>query len=167
MPAARNRISRDARIAFDALSIEGGLLTADWLARVAQLQAPSQQPADYRIPKPLQVRDEIGRYWRIAQAHWADFQSGRAQGGEPMALVTAFVEGLLRDALGFSIERVEFASAGEKQYPLRFLASGQRVPVAVAPAGAGLNEPFSELGDGRRRRSAFALLQEFLNASRV
>src|SRR5207247_7500924 len=100
MPVARRRSNREAQIAFDALSIEGGLLAAEWLARVAQLQAPSQTDADYRIPKGLHVRDEIGRYWRIAQAHWADLESGRAQSGDATALANSFVEGLLRDAFG-------------------------------------------------------------------
>ena len=29
---------RDAQLAFDALAIEGGLLSPDWLARIAQLR---------------------------------------------------------------------------------------------------------------------------------
>ena len=67
--ASATRVRRGtATIAFEALSIEGGLLSADWLARVAQLSAGGQGEADYRIPKGLNLRDEIGRYWRIAVA---------------------------------------------------------------------------------------------------
>jgi len=67
---------RDTQLAFDALSIEGGLLSPDWLARVAQLSAGLQSDGDYRVPKGLNLRDEIGRYWRIAQAHWHEFAEG-------------------------------------------------------------------------------------------
>ena len=58
----------DATLQFDALALEGGLLPAEWLARVAALEAPAQSPTDYGIKKGLQLRDEITRYWRIAGA---------------------------------------------------------------------------------------------------
>ena len=50
-------------------------------------------------------------------------------------------------------------------YPVRFFALGDRVPIVVAPAGAGLDAPLPELGDEHRRRTTFGLLQETLNAS--
>ena len=70
--------AKEAQLAFEALSIEGGLLSPDWLSRAAQLAAGGQSEADYRVPKGLNLRDEIGRFWRIAQAHWGDFEAGRA-----------------------------------------------------------------------------------------
>ena len=76
MALRRTPRRRDAQLAFDALSIEGGLLSPDWLARVAQLSAGQQSESDYRIPKGLNIRDEIGRYWRMAQAHWREFAEG-------------------------------------------------------------------------------------------
>ena len=72
----------------------------------------------------------------------------------------------LRDALCFSsVMREEPRTIGERVYPVRFFALGDRVPVVVAPVGAGLDTPLPEFGDDRRRRSAFGLLQEYLNAS--
>ncbi len=163
-----SRTSRrvETLLAFDALSIEGGLLGAEWLGKVAQLEAPGQEPADYRVPKGLHIRDEIARSWRIAEACWKELETGRSSGGDPQALAERFLEVLLRDAFGFaSLTRVEPRTIGERVYPVRFFALGDRVPVVVAPAGAGLDTPLPELGDGRRRRSAFGLLQEYLNAS--
>ena len=165
MSARRNR-KVDARIAFDALSIRGGLLGADWLAKVAQLQAASQAPTDYRVPKGLQIRDEIARSWRIAQAHFAQMETGRASGGDGRALAERFVEAFLGDALGFRpVARAAPKTIGEGVYPVRFFGLGDRVPIVVAPVGAGLDAPLAEFGDDRRRRSAFGLLQEILNAS--
>ena len=156
----------EARVAFDALSIEGGLLGAGWLGKVAHLQAAAQEPADYRIPRGLHVRDEIARSWRIAQACFREMESGRASGGDARALAERFLEAFLRDAFGFaSLTRAEPATIGERVYPVRFFALGDRVPVVSAPAGAGLDTPLPELGDDRHRRSAFGLLQETLNAS--
>jgi hypothetical protein len=160
--ARRNALTTE--IAFDALQIEGGLLAADWLARVAQLKAPFQSEADYRVPKGLNLRDEIGRYWRIAQAYWADL-SARSSVASPSDLADQFVVGLLRDVFGFtSLTPTGALIESERFFPIRFSALNSRVPVIIAPVGAGLDSPSSELADGSRRRSAFALLQEYLNA---
>jgi hypothetical protein len=156
----------EAQLAFEALSIEGGLLGAEWLAKVAQLQASAQTPADYNVPKGLTIRDEIARSWRIAQACFQEMEAGRTAGGDAAILAERFVEALLRDAFGFaSLVRVEPRLIGDWVYPVRFFALSDRVPIVVASLGAGLDSPLPELGDGRRRRSAFGLLQEALNAS--
>ena len=164
--ASRAGRPAEARIAFDALSIEGGLLGADWLGRVAQRQAGEQEPADYRIPKGLDLRDEIARSWRIAQSGFRELESGRAAGGDARALAERFVEPLLRDAFGFaSLAGAEPRTIGDRVYPVPFFALRGRVPVVVAPAGLGLDAPVPEPGNDRRRRSAFGLVQETLNAS--
>jgi hypothetical protein len=76
------------------------------------------------------------------------------------------VTALLREAFGFaSLAPVEPAHLAERVYPLGFAALAGRVPVVVAPAGAGLDALLPELGDGSRRRSAFGLAQEYLNAA--
>ena len=156
----------EARIAFEALSIEGGLLGAEWLGKVAQLRAVAQEPADYRVPKGLNIRDEIARSWRIAQACFREMEAGLASGGDARALAQRFLEAFLRDAFGFtSFMHAEPAIIDERVYPVRFFALGDRVPIVAAPLGAGLDTPLPELGDDRRRRSAFGLLQETLNAS--
>ena len=133
---------------------------------MAQLQAAAQEPADYRVPKGLQIRDEIARSWRIAQACFREMEAGRSSGGDARALAERFLEAFLRDALCFaSVTREEPSTIGERVYPVRFFALGDRVPVVLAPVGTGLDTPLPELGDDRRRRSAFGLLQEYLNAS--
>ena len=164
--APRRSRPGEARIAFEALSIEGGLLGAEWLGKVAQLQAAAQEPADYRVPKGLHIRDEIARSWRIAQACFREMDAGRASGGDARALAERFLEAFLRDVLCFaSLVQVEPRTIGEHVYPVRFCALGDRAPIAMAPVGEGLDTPLPELGDERRRRSTFGLLQEYLNAS--
>ncbi len=184
MARRTQRTARTAELAFDAITIEGGLLAADWLARVAQLKAPQQDPADYGVPKGLELRDEIGRYWRVAQAHWSEFEAGRKAEVEPHALARRFVVSLLREAFGFSdvAERpllVAQASLGleddddrrrpvelkGRAWPLTAIDDAGRVPLACAPAAAGLDSAHRHLGDEHRKRSAFGLIQEFLNVS--
>jgi hypothetical protein len=159
---------RETKLAFEALAIEGGLLSPDWLARVAALDAGGQSEADYRVPKGLQLRDEISRYWRIAQAYWSELAAGRANVATPevaLALSERFVLAFLRESFGFaSLTATEPLVIAERSYPLRFAALGGRVPVVIAPAGLGLDTLSPAFGDGGRRRSAFGLAQESLNA---
>lgn len=156
----------DVQLAFEALSIEGGLLSPDWLSKVAQLSAKHQAEADYRVLKGLNLRDEIGRFWRVAQAHWRDFAAGRAAGAEPKALAETFVPLLLRDCFGFeTLAPLDPVIIAGKTYPIGFSSLGRRVPVVIAPAGAGLDTPSARFGEAGRRRSAFGLAQEYLNAA--
>lgn len=167
-PAQKRRgtRAREAQLAFEALSIEGGLLSPDWLSRAAQLAAGGQSEADYRIPKGLNLRDEIGRFWRIAQAHWSDFAAGRAGQADPRLLAERFVQALLRESFGFAtLAKAEPVVLAERSYPIGFAALGGRVPVVIAPAGSGLDTLAPAFGDGTRRRSAFGLAQEYLNAA--
>lgn len=166
---ARRARHSETQLAFEALAIEGGLLSPDWLARVASLDAGGQTEVDYRIPKGLQLRDEIGRYWRIAQAHWGDFAAGRASVIRPEAArlrSERFVLALLRESFGFaSLSPIETQLIGDRSYPIGFAALGGRVPVVIAPEGVGLDALAPASGDGGRRRSAFGLAQEYLNSA--
>lgn len=165
MAANRKTKAREAQLAFEALSIEGGLLSPEWLSKVAQLQAGTQAEADYRIHKGLNLRDEIGRYWRIAQAHWADFKSCREAKADAKAVAERFVPALLRDAFGFTVlTPVQPVVLQERAYPIGHATHGGRVPIVVAAAGSGLDALSPAFGDGARRRSAFGLAQEYLNA---
>jgi type I restriction-modification system DNA methylase subunit len=167
MAKARTKVrSRDAQLGFEALAIEGGLLSPEWLSKVAQLTAEGQNEADYRIPKGLNLRDEIGRYWRIAQAYWQDLNSGIDK-ADPSALAERFVLGLLRESFGFaSLTSVSSQVLAERAFPIGHAALDGRVPVVIAPAGTGLDTLSPAFGDGTRRRSAFGLAQEYLNTQK-
>ncbi|MGC3998046.1 MAG: N-6 DNA methylase [Anaeromyxobacter sp.] len=166
---------REAQLAFEALSIEGSLISPEWLAKVAQLGAGHQAEADYRIPKGLNLRDEIGRYWRMAQAHWADFARAWSVGTAGKPVAEQFVTALLRDCFAFgSLVAKEPVAKGERIHPIGWTALEGRVPVViVAPRPPGdpatarrsaLDDLSPDLGDEGRRRSAFGLAQEYLNA---
>lgn len=165
MAAARTPRRRDAELAFDAIFIEGGLLAPEWLSRITLATAEHQAPADYRIDEGLTLRDEIARYWRMAQAQWAKFSTGRAAGGDPKALAETFVSTLLRKCFGFGTLNASAPTEIQgRVYPIGFSALEGRVPVVIAPAGLGLDTHAPMFGDGHRKRSAFGLAQECLNA---
>jgi hypothetical protein len=165
MVAAKRTRTREAQLAFESLSIEGGLLSPEWLSKVAATAADGQSDAEYRVPKGLNLRDEIGRYWRIGQAHWAEFAAGGNGKANPQALAERFVSALLREAFGFtSMVSVPPVLIAERSYPIGKAALQGRVPVVVAPAYSGLDTLSPAFADGGRRRSAFGLAQEHLNA---
>ncbi|OJH79419.1 MAG: restriction endonuclease [Stenotrophomonas maltophilia] len=158
---------RDTTLEFDAIHIEGGLLPAEWLANIAALQAVHQSPTDYGIPKGLNLRDEVGRYWRIAQAHWSEFANARAQAEDPHALASRFAQALMREVFGATDLRAHGAPVeiGERLYPLTATAREGRLPLVIAAVGQRLDERDRRYGDSGRQRSAFGLLQDYLNAS--
>lgn len=158
---------RDATLEFDAIHIEGGLLPAEWLATIAALKADHQTPADYGILRGLNLRDEVGRYWRIAQAHWSEFDAARGQAEDPQGLATRFVQSLLRDVFGAGDLQPHSAPVeiGERLYPVTATAREGRLPLVIAAADQRLDERDRRFGDSGRQRSAFGLLQDYLNAA--
>jgi hypothetical protein len=155
---------KTTRLAFDALMVEGALIAPDMIADVAALKATAQSEADYRIPPGLKLRDEIGRSWRIAEALWARFSQARG-GGSAYAATQAFVDDLLRQVFGFvSLEPVTSRHVGSRAFPVRRVALSGRVPIAIAPAGDGLDRGLDQFSEDHRKRSASLLVQELLNA---
>lgn len=158
---------RDAALEFDAIHIEGGLLPAEWLASIAALKAAHQLPGDYGIPKGLNLRDEVGRYWRIAQAHWSEFAHAREQAEDPHGLASRFVQALMRDVFGATDLQPHTAPVdiGERLYPITATARTGRLPLVIGAAHQRLDERDRRYGDSGRQRSAFGLLQDYLNAA--
>ena len=152
------------RLAFDALRIEGALIAPDMIAQVAALKAKGQSEADYRTFPGLKLRDEIGRYWRIGEALWARLKLGRAA-GQAHAATGAFVDDLMCQVFGFeSLAKVPSRRVGDSDFGVRRVALGGRVPIAVAPAGEGLDRALDQFAEGHRKRSAALAVQELLNA---
>lgn len=116
----------------------------------------------------LELRDEIGRYWRMALAELSDFEAWRNAKADPQVLVRRFEVGLLRDAFGYGdlAEPPQPLEREGREWPTTTIDPSGRVPVVCAPAATGLDTPHRHLGRGHRKRSAFGLLQEFLNVSK-
>ncbi|HEX2854106.1 MAG TPA: N-6 DNA methylase, partial [Opitutaceae bacterium] len=156
---------------FDSLRLEGGLFVPSALEKAARGEHTAQKPADYRLPKGLALVDEQGRAFRIATALYKTFEPTRARRDVDATRATVgFVTELLRDAFGYA----DFAlcpapvTLADRAYPITAFSSGGRVPVIIAPHTLELDEPderFAVLGSGSRRRSAYQLAQQFLNAS--
>ncbi len=154
-------------LAFSAIRIEGGLLAADFLGRVARFDATGQAEADYDIPKGLKLRDEIGRYWKIALNLWQDFQAGQQRTDHDAHSFTSkdFLEPFCRHVLGFTdMQAVGQITLAERIFPIGYQTLAGQVPLVFAAHTLGLEQADVRFGDGHRRRSPFLLAQEYLNA---
>lgn len=150
----------------EAISIEGGLLSPEWLSKIAQLQAMAQSGSDYGIPKGLTLRDEIGRYWRISEALWQEYQAKTAGRTDTRAQTEKFVNDLFKQCLGFDdLKATEPVTVSERIYPIRAAACNNKVPIVISSPQESLDKLSERFGEDHKRRTAFGLLQEYLNAS--
>lgn len=168
------------QLAYTALRIEGGLIPAEELTRLTTLAAPEateQTEGHYDIPKGLKLRDEIARYFKIAQNLWQDFaQQRQRQDANPHSItVQTLLLPLLRQVLCYTDltaqSSVPASGNSHHTYNIGHAALGGRLPVVLAGFDQPLDLAAERFGDtnpetGRtRRRSPYMLAQEALNAS--
>lgn len=168
------------QLAYTALRIEGGLIPAEELTRLTTLAVPEateQTEVHYDIPKGLKLRDEIARYFKIAQNLWQDFaQQRQRQDANPHSVtVQTLLLPLLRQVLGYTdlTAQSSLPASGNSQqaFNIGHAALGGRLPVVLAGFDHPLDQAAERFGDtnpdtGRtRRRSPYMLAQEALNAS--
>lgn len=153
-----------------SLRLEGALFLPDQLEKAALGEADRQSAGDYLTPKGLRLRDDYSRAFQIAGAQWRHFAPQTERSDlDADSTTRTFVLELLRDAFGYhGIQAIEGFSANERHYPISLLAGS--VPVVVAPHHLGLDSADERFAiaysaGGSRKKSAFQLAQEWLNAS--
>jgi len=150
------------------LTLEGGLFLPDQLEKAALGSAQWQTEADYGTPKGLKLKDDYSRAFQIACAQWKHFAAHLDRSDVDAATLTqTFVYELLRDVFGYTnLKPCSGITVGDRHYPISFLAG--KLPVVVAPHTLSLKDVDSRFaieGSGSKKKSAFLLAQEFLNAS--
>jgi hypothetical protein len=154
---------------FAALAVQGGLLPPEFLRTVAGLQAGQQDNAAYGLTRSLNIREEIGRNFRIAADLWADFRARREAKGAELrrAAVDGWLVPFLIQALGFKeLQPVRSpVVVAERSFPLTHLAHGGAVPLVLVAPGFDLDRADPLFGEEGRRRTPMGLLQEYLNAA--
>ena len=157
-----------AALNLPTLTLEGGLFLPDQLEKAALGSAQWQTEADYGTPKGLKLKDDYSRAFQIACAQWKHFAAQLERTDvDAAALTHTFVQELLRDVFGYAnLQPCPGIQLGERRYPANMLAGN--VPVVVAPHTFALFETdtrFAIAGSGTRKKSAFMLMQELLNAN--
>jgi len=164
------KVKRTAKSALNlpSLTLEGALFLPDQLEKAALGQARLQTEADYQTPKGLKLKDDYSRAFQIACAQWKHFAPAlEREDVDALAITQTFVEELLRDVFAYStLQCPGTIQIIDRAYPITFLAG--HVPVVVAPFNTKLDDSlpiFAIEGSGSRKKSAFQLAQELLNAS--
>lgn len=157
-----------AALNLPTLTLEGSLFLPDQLEKAALGSSQWQTEADYLTPKGLKLKDDYSRAFQIACAQWKHFAAQLERDDVDAAELTQnFVHELLRDVFGYAdSQATQGITVGERRYPVSLLAGS--VPVVVAPHTLALHESdprFAIAGSGSRKKSAFMLTQELLNAS--
>lgn len=145
---------------FDAIRIEGSILPAEFLNTVAALRAPHQSEADYDIPAGLKLRDEIGRYWRIAHSLWQryDEDSRRGDLNASDVGIDRWLTHLFNRVLGYEdLSPTAPLTIGERNFPITHRAAGDHVPLVLALRGHSLDKGHAAFGEEGRKRSPHGL----------
>ena len=159
---------------FVALKVEGGLFPGEFLNKVANFHAKHQRAEDYRLARGLNLRDEIGRAWRIAEAEWRAFRDIRNREDVNAVLVAQEWQiRLLKAVLGYEdIVKGDARVVGDRLFPLSHGAEHGSIPLLLTAPRFDLDRGVVEFGEGGtesgrpvRRRSPHALVQEYLNAA--
>jgi hypothetical protein len=150
------------------LTLEGGLFLPDQLEKAALGSAQWQSESDYGTPKGLKLKDDYSRAFQIACAQWKHFAAHLDRSDVDAATLTqTFVHELLRDVFGYTyLKPCSGITVGDRHYPISLLAG--KLPIVVAPHTLSLKDTdprFAIDGSGSKKKSAFLLAQEFLNAS--
>jgi hypothetical protein len=66
---------RKSTLSFDAITLDGSLLSSAKFAAVAERKAEEQSDTDYSILKGLTLRDETARYFCMGQALFRDLHA--------------------------------------------------------------------------------------------
>jgi hypothetical protein len=143
------------------LQVRGSLIGSEYIPSIVRLQAKHQEPRGYGVSGTMV--EVIVHDYSAARAAWGALVRGR--GKRTSAAVRTFLVTLLRDGLGFvSLTPCEPVILDEVTHPINHIALGGRVPVVIAST-ASIDERSEELMAGKKRRAAFAVLQEYLNAA--
>ncbi len=152
---------------YTAIRIEGGLLSNSLLDTLRRYELPGQTAADYQIEKGLKLADELGRYWRIAQARWEQFDDLRARSDidTDKLAVEDWLIPLLTRVLGFDIVKATHpVPIGERLFPITHTACDGVVPLVLTGHEQSLDKGDPRYGQEGRKRSPVGLAQEYLNA---
>ncbi|MDO6423062.1 Eco57I restriction-modification methylase domain-containing protein [Saccharophagus degradans] len=152
--------------AFESIRIVGGLISSKVLQDARRYDLPGQSKEHYQIEPGLTFNDDIGRYWRIAQARWQEFQLQyqRQDISSHTIAQREWLIPLLEKVLDYRLEINEPVMLGEREFPITHTAFNHAVPLVLCGAEYDLDKGDAIFGQEGRKRSPMGLLQEYLNA---
>ncbi len=152
---------------FTALKIEGGILPPEFLHAVATLEAPHQTGADYGLSKSLAIKEELARYWRIANDLYGRYSERRPRRDltAPQVDVEEWLVPLLRSLLGYDdLTAADSVVLEDRVFRLTHRACEGAVPLLLVTHDFDLDKADPRLGHDGRRQAPHGMMQEYLNA---
>ncbi|MCG8312450.1 MAG: N-6 DNA methylase [Pseudomonadales bacterium] len=152
--------------AFESIRIVGGLLGSKVLQDARAYKLPGQSKADYAIEPGLSFNEEMGRYWRIAQGRWKEYQQHieRLDISSHKLAQQEWLLPLLTRVFGYDVEPSQNKVIGEREFPITHFAHNDVVPLVFCGADFDLDKGDVLFGQEGRKRSPMGLAQEYLNA---
>lgn len=150
-----------------AVRVVGALLPPAFLETIASLAAKQQSGADYGLSRSLVLKDEIARYWRIANDLYAGYKERCFRKDlDPVDVgIHEWLVPLLKEVLGYAdLKATPPIAIGERRFPNTHRALDGTVPLVLTLRGFDLDRANPTFGDEARRRAAHGLMQELLNA---
>jgi Eco57I restriction-modification methylase len=159
-------MTRKTDQAFESIRIVGGLLGSKVLQDARRYQLPGQDKEAYGIEPGLTFNEEIGRYWRIAQGRWQEYQQNieREDISSHKLAQNEWLLPLLSRVLGYRVESSRPKAIGERVFPLTHTTCEGAVPLVLCGADHELDKGHALFGQEGRKRSPMGLVQEYLNA---
>ena len=152
---------------FTALKIEGGILPSEFLHTVATLEAPRQVGADYGISKSLAIKEELARYWRIANDLYGRYSERRPRRDltAPQVAVDEWLVPFLRSLLGYEdLAATDDVVLEDRVFRLTHRACEGAVPLLLVTHDFDLDRADPRHGHDGRRQAPHGMMQEYLNA---
>ena len=151
---------------FTALKIEGGILPPEFLHDVATLEAPRQAGADYGLSKSLAIKEELARYWRIANDLHGRYSERRLRRDltAPQVGVDEWLVPFLRSLLGYEdLTATDDVMLDDRVFRLTHRACDGAVPLVLVTDDFDLDRADLRLGHDGRRQAPHGMMQEYLN----
>jgi N-6 DNA Methylase len=160
-PKVRLARRREAKIAFDAITIEGALLQPELVTQIATSEPTQRLAADYGLDPGEKLREVVQT--KFTQAQLLHTRFSRSDKG-PAAL-KRFLNSLFAEVFEFKdVSETTPIVLDGRIFPIGHHAVVGKVPTVFAPYEA-IDKGDKAFGDVGRQRSPVQMLQEYLNAA--
>lgn len=159
-------MAKNTEQAFESIRIVGGLLSTKVLQDSRLYKLPGQGKSDYKIEPGLSFNEEIGRYWRIAQGRWKEYQQqiAREDINSNTLAQQEWLIPLFNKVLGYDVVKSDIKVIGEREFPITHTSHNDAITMVLCGADYDLDKGHSQFGQEGRKRSPVGLAQEYLNA---
>ena len=150
-----------------AVRVVGALLPPEFLQSIGRLKAKHQNGVDYGLSKSLALKDELARYWRIANDLYTGYAERRNRAGldRTNVGVQQWLAPLIKTIFGYEdLAAAHPIALADRSFRITHVALDKAVPIVLTVREVDLDRPDPQFGEEGRRRAAHGMMQDLLNA---